>query len=87
MEDLMMSHANNSLIKLPDLPSHSQSVKRSVKIVTEALHSYYGFDNRQKTIMAKITSRKMLVILCYKMLVNIAKITSNTDTVCVFFRH
>ena len=58
-EDVMMNHANNSLIKLPDLPPDSQSVERSVKLVTEASHSYYGFDNGHKSIMAKITSRKM----------------------------
>ena len=58
-EDQMMIHANNSLIKLPGLPSHSQSVERSLKLVTEASQSYYGFENRHKSIMAKNTRRKM----------------------------
>ena len=62
----MLCHANNSLLKLPDFPSHSQSVERSVKLVAEALHSYYGFDQRHKSIMAKITSRKMRPMLASK---------------------
>ena len=62
-EDLMLYHANNGLLMLPDLPSHSQSIERGVKLVTEASHSYYGFDNRHRSIMAKITRRKMRPIL------------------------
>ena len=65
MEDLMLCHANNSLLKLPDLPSHSQSVERSVKLVTEASHSYYGFDNRHKsiTVWPKSLAEKCAVCL------------------------
>ena len=58
-EDLMLCNAKNSLVKLPDLPSYSQSVEGSVKLVTEASHSYNEFDNSYKSIAAKITSRKM----------------------------
>jgi len=58
-EDLIECQANNTLLNLPDLPAHSQSVERGVKLVTEASHGHYGYDNRHKAILAKITSRKM----------------------------
>ena len=39
-----------------DLPSHSQSVERCVKLVSEASHYVYGFENRHKSILAKVFS-------------------------------
>ena len=41
-----------------DLPSHSQSVERCVKLVSEASHYVYGFENRHKSILAKVFSGK-----------------------------
>ena len=65
-EDLMLCHASKSLLKLPDFPSYSQSVETSMKLVTEASHSYYRFDNRHKSIMAKITGQKMRFMFASK---------------------
>lgn len=44
---------------IPDLPSHSQGVERSVKLVTEASHHVYGFQNRHRSSLTKVLSRKM----------------------------
>ena len=44
---------------IPSLPSHSQSVERSVKLVSEASHVSYGLESRHKTIVAKILGRNM----------------------------
>ena len=48
----------DSLCKIPDLPSHSKSVERSVKLLSDASHTIYGYKNRQKSILSKILSRK-----------------------------
>lgn len=44
---------------IPNLPCHSQSVERSVKLVTEASHSVYGFEVRHRSILTKQLSRNM----------------------------
>ena len=44
---------------LPSLPSHSQSVERSVKLVSEASKTVYGFDNRHRSILTKVLGRKL----------------------------
>ena len=41
-----------------DLPSHSQSVERCVKLISEASNYVYGFENRHKSILAKVFSRQ-----------------------------
>ena len=43
----------DSLREIPDLPSHSQSVERSVKLVYDASHTIYGYENRHKSILTK----------------------------------
>ena len=48
----------DSLCKIPDLPSHLQSVERSVKLVSDASHTIYGYENGYKSILTKILSRK-----------------------------
>ena len=48
----------DSLCEIPDLPSHSQSVERSVKLVSDASHTVHGYENRHKSILTKILSRK-----------------------------
>ena len=51
---------NNDLKSdIPSLPSHSQSVERSVKLVSEASHVTYGLESRHKTIVAKVLGRSM----------------------------
>lgn len=44
---------------LPDFPSHSQSVERSVKLVSSASQQVYGFESRHASILTKVSSRKM----------------------------
>ena len=44
---------------IPSLPSHSQSVERSVKFVSEASHVSYGHESRHKTIVAKVLGQNM----------------------------
>ena len=48
----------DSLCKIPDLPSHLQSLERSVKLVSDVSHTIYGYENRHKSILTKILSRK-----------------------------
>ena len=45
---------------IPDLPSHSQGVERSVKLVTEAAHAVFGYENRHRCIITKLLSRRNL---------------------------
>ena len=52
-----------------DILFHSQSVKRSVKLVSEASHICYGFDSRHKAILAKVTSRKIRPMFASKTVV------------------
>ena len=44
-------------VELITFPSQSQSVERSVKLVSEASKVVYGFDNRHKTNLTKVQSR------------------------------
>jgi hypothetical protein len=58
-EEIQSFMDTNTKPDIPDLPSHSQSVERSVKLVTEASHTVYGFDTRHRSILSKVLSRKM----------------------------
>ena len=49
---------DNAFTKVLLLPSHSKSVERSVKLLSDASHTIYGYKNRQKSILSKILSRK-----------------------------
>ena len=44
---------------IQDLPSHSQSVERCIKLVSEASNTVYGFEARHKSILTKLFSRKI----------------------------
>ena len=44
---------------IPSLPSHSQSVERSEKLVSEASYVSYGLESRHETIVAKVLGRNM----------------------------
>lgn len=46
-------------VQLPDFPSHSQSVERSVKLVTMVSKLVYGLDRRHETIKAKIAASEI----------------------------
>ena len=44
--------------KLTPLPGHSQSVERSMKLVSKASRTVYGLDNRHKSILTKMLGRE-----------------------------
>ena len=44
---------------IAEFPTHSQSVERVVKMVTEASNIVYRYENRHKTLLTKITFRKL----------------------------
>ena len=44
--------------QLPNLPIHSQSVERVVKLVTEASENFFGYESRHRAIQTKVLSRK-----------------------------
>ena len=56
LEDALM---NGTKLELPDLPSHSQSVERAVKLTSEAAHFVYGLESRHRHILVKVQSRHM----------------------------
>ena len=58
-EDLQEALRSGKKIDLPDLPCHSQSVERAVKLTSEASHKVYGQEARHRHILAKVTSMKM----------------------------
>ena len=49
----------DSLRAIPDLPSNLQSVEQSIKLVSDASYTTYGYENRHKSILTKILSRKL----------------------------
>ncbi len=58
-EDLRQALLGGTSVNLPvKLPSHSQSVERSVKLVTEASKRVYGFEQRHKHIHSVLLSRE-----------------------------
>ena len=50
---------NGTKLDLPDLPSHSQAIERTVKLTTEASQTLYGFEARHQHITAKVLSQKL----------------------------
>ena len=59
MEDLRQALLGGTSVNLPvKLPSHSQSVERTVKLVTEASKRVYGFEQRHKHIHSVLLSRE-----------------------------
>jgi hypothetical protein len=46
-------------LDLPDLPAHSQSVERAVKMVSEASHIVYGLEARHRHIVALAKCRQI----------------------------
>ena len=63
---------------IAEFPSHTQSVERAVKLVTEASTIVYSFDNRHKTILTKILSRKLRP--------NVASKCSYTNNMTLIFK-
>ena len=43
---------------IPNYPSHSQSVERAVKLVSECCRSAYSYEERHKLILSKQAARK-----------------------------
>ena len=56
--ELRESLLNGTKLDLPDLPSHSQAMERTVKLTTEASQTVYGFEARHQHI-AKVLSQKL----------------------------
>ena len=46
-------------LDLPDLPSHSQTMERAVKLTTEASQTVYGFEAKHQHITAKVWNQKL----------------------------
>ena len=46
-------------LEIPDLPSHTQSVERCVKLVSEASHAVYGVESRHRHINARVLGRSV----------------------------
>ena len=44
---------NDTKFDLPELPSHSQTVERAVKLTSEASHSVYGLASRHSTYLSQ----------------------------------
>ena len=51
---------NKTLICFPALPSHTQAVERTVKLVTDASQKVIGRENRDEHLNALLTSRSKL---------------------------
>ena len=58
-EELQNSLLTGVKLELPILPSHSQSVERCVKLVSDASHQVYGLEARHRHINATVLSRKV----------------------------
>ena len=58
-QDLQEALRSGSKLELLELPSHSQSVERAVKLTSEASLVIYGTEARHKHILAKALSRQM----------------------------
>ena len=43
---------------IANLPTHSQSMECSVKLVFDAAHTVFGYDNRHRSIITKLISRQ-----------------------------
>ncbi len=56
--EIALHRANRTKLQLPNLPIHSQSVERSVKLVTEASENFVGYESRHRAILTKVLSRK-----------------------------
>ncbi|XP_047131321.1 uncharacterized protein LOC124810448 [Hydra vulgaris] len=59
IEQIQYMIDNNVKPEISDFPSHSQSVERAVKLVSEASQYVYGLENRHSCILTKLLSRKM----------------------------
>ena len=58
LEDIQHALMNGTALDIPlDLPGHSQSVERSVKLVTEASQRVFGFEQRHRHINTVLSSR------------------------------
>ena len=57
--ELRKSLFNGTELDLSDLPSHSQALKRAVKLTKEASQTVYGFEARYQRITGKVLSQKL----------------------------
>ena len=64
--ELLESLMNGTKLECPNLPSHSQSLERAIKLTTEASHSVYGFEARHGHILAKVLCHKTRPFFAFK---------------------
>ena len=57
--ELRESLLNGTKLDLSDLPSHSQAVKRAVKLTTESSQTVHGSEARHQHLTAKVLSQKL----------------------------
>ena len=65
-DELQNSLLTGEKINLTDFPSHSQGVKRAVKLVTEASQSVYGFEARHQHILPKVLCQQLRLVFSSK---------------------
>ena len=63
LSDEQILELHNKPLNVPEYRNHTQSVERTVKVVSDASKSVYGHDARDCFIRAKILSRN--IMLCY----------------------
>lgn len=59
LDNELESSKSGIKLELPDLPSHSQSVERAVKLTTSASQSVYGIEARHRHIITKVLCHEM----------------------------
>ena len=52
--------------QLPNLPIHSQSVERVVKLVTEASDNFFGYESRHRAIQTKFLTENVDLVINLK---------------------
>ncbi|KAK6168779.1 hypothetical protein SNE40_019961 [Patella caerulea] len=93
-EQLQESLLHGDKLELIELPSHSQSVERAVKLTSEASGTVYGLDSRHKHIQAKVLSCQMRpsfaskgIILRNTMILEFRTFCSDVDSSIIRSQH
>ena len=64
--DIELHRANRTKPQLPNLPIHSQSVERVVKLVTEASDNFFGYESRHRAIQTKFLTENVDLVINLK---------------------
>lgn len=57
--EIQESHIKNTKLALSDFTSHSQSIKRAVKLTSESSDVVYGFEARHDHVIAETLRRQI----------------------------